>query len=432
VLLVGTYRQTEVSQQHLLSHTVGNLIRQQDFLRVPLQGMTYQEVEQLLALATRDRPSPHLVEAVHGRTEGNPLFVIEIIRMLRQDGFEDSQDHITRISSGVRDAIDRRLSRLSQRCNQVLTIASAIGQEFDFKLLATLSDVIAEEELLAAIDEALAAHLIEESSGGAERYRFSHALIQEVLAKEISASRKVRLHARIGEALEELYGTNAETHAGELAYHFAQGASVLGAGKLVHYSLLTGEQALNSYAYEEALAYFQQRLEAKEGQPMDIEAAALLFGLGRAQLVTLDLFLQAEVVVDTLTRAFDYYEASGNVAQAMAIAEYRLAATSARFVGATQLIDRALALVPPDSHAAGRLLSRTIRMVGADENNYPAAASAAERALTIARREQDEALELWTLAVSASVETQHTHYREAMSQCEQALALARRLDDPQK
>jgi predicted ATPase len=132
--------------------------------------------------------------------------------------------------------------------HQVLTTASVIGKEFDFKLLAALSDVIAEEELLAAIDEALAAHLIEESSGGAERYRFSHALIQEVLAKEISASRKVRLHARIGEALEELYGAHAENHAGELVYHFAQGASVLGAGKLVYYSLLAGEQALNSYA----------------------------------------------------------------------------------------------------------------------------------------------------------------------------------------
>jgi predicted ATPase len=248
LLLIGTYRQTEVSQQHPLSHTVGNLIRQQDFLRVQLQGMTPQEVEQLLALAIRDRPSPHLVEAVHGRTEGNPLFVIEIIRMLRQEGLEEGQDHITRIPSGVRDAIGRRLSRLSQRCNQVLTTASVIGKEFDFKLLAALSDVIAEEELLAAIDEALAAHLIEESSGGTERYRFSHALIQEVLAKEISASREVRLHARIGEALEELYGANTEAHAGELAYHFLQAASVLGAGKLVHYSLLAGEQALNSYA----------------------------------------------------------------------------------------------------------------------------------------------------------------------------------------
>jgi predicted ATPase len=228
VLLIGTYRQTEVFQQHPLSHTVGNLIRQQGFLRVPLRGMTYQEVEQLLTLAVGDRPSPYLVEAVHGRTEGNPLFVIEIIRMLTQDGFKESQDRITRIPSGVRDAIGRRLSRLSQNFNQVLTTASVIGQEFDFKLLVALSDGIAEEELLAAIDAALAAHLIEESSGGAERYRFSHALIQEVLAKEISASRKVRLHARIGEALEELYGANAEAHAGELAYHFVEAEPVLG------------------------------------------------------------------------------------------------------------------------------------------------------------------------------------------------------------
>jgi ATP/maltotriose-dependent transcriptional regulator MalT len=156
----------------------------------------------------------------------------------------------------------------------------------------------------------------------------------------------------------------------------------------------------------------------------------LLFGLGRAQMATRDLFDQGAVVVANLSQAFDYYEASGDIAQAVAIAEYRIVATPVQQSVGARLIDRALALVPPDSHAAGRLLSRRIRILGIDEGNYPAAQEATERVLAIARREQDEALELWTLAVSASVETQRTHYQEAVSQCEQAFALARRLDDP--
>ena len=96
-------------------------------------------------------------------------------------------------------------------------------------------------------------HLIEEMAGGIDRYSFSHALVQQTLLEELSPSRRVRLHARIGVALEGLYGEEAEAHAAELAYHFAEAEPVLGAEKLVLYSLLAGEQALATYAYEEAL-----------------------------------------------------------------------------------------------------------------------------------------------------------------------------------
>jgi predicted ATPase len=121
--------------------------------------------------------------------------------------------------------IGQRLNRLSDSCHQTLTIASIIGREFDFRLLRTLSDKASDEQLLGIIDEALAARLVEELLGGKERYRFSHALIQQTLAEELSSSRKVRWHARIGEALEELYGMDGGVHAAELAYHFAKAES---------------------------------------------------------------------------------------------------------------------------------------------------------------------------------------------------------------
>ena len=104
------------------------------------------------------------------------------------------------------------------------------------------------------LEEALAARVIEELPSAVGRYQFTHALIQETLAEELSTNRRVRLHARIAEALEELYGADAEAHAAELAHHFAEATTVLGTDKLVHYSLLAGERALASYAYEDALA----------------------------------------------------------------------------------------------------------------------------------------------------------------------------------
>ena len=81
----------------------------------------------------------------------------------------------------------------------------------------------------------------------------THALIRETLTEELSTTRRVRLHARIAETLEQLYSGNVEAHAAELAHHFAEAEAVLGSEKLVGYALLAGERAQQSYAHEEAL-----------------------------------------------------------------------------------------------------------------------------------------------------------------------------------
>ena len=163
----------------------------------------------------------------------------------------------------MREAIGRRLERLSGPCNETLTVASAIGREFELDQLDRLIDDLSEDALLEALDEALAAHLVEELPGDAGRYQFTHALIQGTLADELSRTRRARLHARIAETLEELYGAEAERHAAELAHHFGEAQAVLGPGKLVRYSALAGEAALAAHAPEQALAHFQRALAAK-------------------------------------------------------------------------------------------------------------------------------------------------------------------------
>jgi DNA-binding CsgD family transcriptional regulator len=317
-----------------------------------------------------------------------------------------------------------------------LTTAAIIGREFDFKLLRALSDGIAEAEQLEAIDQALAAHLIQELPGKGERYQFSHALFQQALVEELSTSRRVRLHARIAEALEKLYGLGAPEHAPELAHHFAQAEPVLGAEKLVQYSLLAGEGALATYAWEAAGAHFQRGLMAR-GVPLDrtqpannAEAAALLFGLGRAQAATADR-RQFQRAVDILGRAFDYYEAAGDVARAVAVAEYPLPPLPQGRTGVARFVSRALALVASDSHAAGRLLSGYSAELGRLENDYAGSQEASRRALAIARRENDVSLEIRTLAAAADVDLFHLHLQDAVEKVGKAIELARRLDDPQ-
>ena len=248
LLVVGAYRDVELSRRHPLTETLAELARGASFQRVLLRGLDQQETERLIQANTEAELPQGIVQTVYSQTEGNPFFVTEIASLLGREG--ELWD--IRIPEGVREVIGRRLNRLSERCNRVLTVASVIGREFDFKLLSVLND-ISEGQLLEVIEEALNARVIEEAVSGAERYQFSHALIRQTLYEEITTSRRVRLHARIGEALEKLHRTNVEPHASELAYHFSEAEPVTGAEKLVRCSLMAGEQALVAYAWEEAL-----------------------------------------------------------------------------------------------------------------------------------------------------------------------------------
>ena len=193
-----------------------------------LRGLSQQDVGRFIEVAAGVDPPSGLTEAVHTQTEGNPLFVTEVVRLLVQEGEltqeSEARDSWTvRIPEGVREVIGRRLNRMSQRCNETLTIASVIGREFELRQLTPLVEDISEDRLLEVLEEALASRVIEELPQAVGRYQFTHALIQETLTEELTLTRRVRLHARIAETLEQLYGDDAEAHAAELAHHFALG-----------------------------------------------------------------------------------------------------------------------------------------------------------------------------------------------------------------
>ncbi len=272
ILVIGTYRDAELTREHPLSETLAQLYRSPVFQNTVLGGLESTDVGTFLQAASGNQASPELVDAIYSHTEGNPFFMSEVIRLLGEQGELESGSNkgatvTLGIPPGVLEVIGERLNRLSAECVQALTTASIIGREFSFRLLRNLEVEFNEEQMLEVIDEALINRLIQESADALERYQFCHALIQQTLGERLSASRRVRLHGRIAEALEELYGADTENHAGELAFHFAEAEPVLGLEKHVKYSLLAGEQALSSFAYEDAQAHFQSGLSAKQGQP---------------------------------------------------------------------------------------------------------------------------------------------------------------------
>ena len=331
----------------------------------------------------------------------------------------------------MREVIGQRLNRLSEQCNQTLVTAAIIGREFDFRLLRVLSDGLSENQLLEAIDEGLEAHLIGEITRGLERYQFSHALIQETLSEELSISRKVRLHARISEALEEIFGADVEAHAAELAYRFAEAATVPGIEKLVHYSLLAGKRALATFAYEEAIGHYERALAVKEQQQIDEEQAVLLFGLAQARLATWGRFQTQETreIVTILRRVFDFFAEVGDLDRAVTVAEHPVRTSLGVVIGEAELITAALALVPSDSHAAGRLLSTYGLILYQEKGDYQGAQEAFGQALEIAKRAQDTALEMRTLAYTADVDFFHLHWQECLEKGQRAIKLSGRVED---
>ena len=356
----------------------------------------------------------------------------EVIRLLSESG-ELAAGHVgtpegLKIPEGVREVIGQRLNRLSELCNQVLTTASIIGREFDFKLLINLIEEITEDRVLEAVEEALASRMLEEPPGTMDRYQFSHALIQETLTQELSTTRRVRLHARIADALEGLYGDEAEAHAAELAHHYNEAQTSTGYTKLVRYSLLAGEQALASYAWDEAITHFERGLAARDitlsgkEAASDAEAVSLLFGLAQAQSATVERHQLVDVFA-ILCRAFEYYAEAGSIAQAVAVAAFPITGVAWSIPGRKELIARSLTLVPADSHEAGRLLSLYGRILGSGAE-YEGAQQALDSAISIARREKDMPLEVETLGLVSGLNFQHLHWQESVDNGLRAIELA--------
>jgi predicted ATPase len=124
LLLIGTYRDVELSRRHPLSQTLAELTRERLFERIMLRGLSQEDVGRFVEAACGTSRPAELVSAVHAQTEGNPFFVTEIVRLLTQEG-ELTPERLSahegwtfRIPEGVREVIGRRLDRLSDRCNR--------------------------------------------------------------------------------------------------------------------------------------------------------------------------------------------------------------------------------------------------------------------------------------------------------------------------
>jgi class 3 adenylate cyclase/tetratricopeptide (TPR) repeat protein len=287
LLVVVTYRDSDIGPGHPLGEVLADLRRRGGVERLSLAGLDRAGVaayiETAAGHAMPDEDDEAFVRAVWDETEGNPFFVGEVLRHLSESGAIEQRDGRWTsvgpvgelgIPDGVREVVGQRLSRLSATTNQALVAGAVIGLEFESAVVATASN-LAEEALLVALDEALAARLLVEVPAATPRYRFSHALVRATLYDDLTAARRVALHRSVGEAIEITHG-DANEALPSLAHHFlAAGDSP----KAVHYATRAGERALAQLAHHDAAAYFARALDLAN----DDQRLELLISLGEAQ-----------------------------------------------------------------------------------------------------------------------------------------------------
>src|SRR5262249_53885277 len=160
ILLVCTYRDIDLASGDPLAVSVRELARHGLTRRLHLGGLRERDVARFIELTTGVVPPAGLVGVVHTETEGNPLFVGEVVRLLADEGrletVASEPSWRLRIPQSIRDVIERRLARLSEECNQALTFASVIGREFGLDALERFAN-LAPEELLEVLDLAMEA-----------------------------------------------------------------------------------------------------------------------------------------------------------------------------------------------------------------------------------------------------------------------------------
>lgn len=276
---------TRVEDADAIAERCRRLSRDERTSELPLQRLTLAElrlwIETVFHQGSVGDAFPRFL---HDYTEGNPLLVVHVLRSLLEDGsiwyagrrwqWNDTPE--LKLPRGVGDLITARVSRLSDMARRHLALGAIVGRTFDVDVVLDAGEM-SEDDLLDAIDEGVAANVVDGSAGGdGIHYSFAHGLIAEAMRAILNPRRQARAHERVACAIERL----RPTAVADIAAHFdAAGNSA----KAFEYSLLSAERAVAVYAHNEAAASFavaqrhaptaEQKLDARYRQATALELA---------------------------------------------------------------------------------------------------------------------------------------------------------------
>ncbi|HEY2214323.1 MAG TPA: BTAD domain-containing putative transcriptional regulator, partial [Acidimicrobiales bacterium] len=238
--IVSLYRAADVDADHPLQAVLADRRTDHTVVRIDVKGLSADAVEKLVESAPFGDTA--LAEQLFQLTDGNPLFLDELLRQL---SYEAATSTITSgpakltLSSGtpeaVKELVSRRVSRLPEDVIRFLHAAAVAGPECDATVVAVVAD-LSPEQRIDAVDRAVDSRLLRRVGDSGERYGFSHALVRDAIYGQLPRGRRVRLHHQIALVTERAHLHAIDAHINELAHHFYMGAALGDADKAAVYS----------------------------------------------------------------------------------------------------------------------------------------------------------------------------------------------------
>jgi len=329
ILIVGAYRSDDLApgrngERHPLDPILNELRRDFGDVQVDLNQADGRQFVEAFLDTEPNRLGPAFRETLYRRTDGNPLFTVELLRGLQERGDPSAGQALVRDETGrwvegpaldwdrlparVEAVIAERIGRLPADWQQMLAVASVEGEEFTAEVVARvqgtdegqiirrLSGPLSKQHRLVTADSVRRVDGRRPSASSGQRpsassgqrlscYRFRHILFQNYLYRSLDEVERARLHEAVGMELETLYGDQVAEISGQLARHFEAAGMI---PKAVDYLLQAGDRAVQLSAYEEAIALFTRGLALLQSLP-DTQAR-------REQELALQLALSAPLL----------------------------------------------------------------------------------------------------------------------------------------
>lgn len=266
---VMTFRQEEMTDT--LRELVADLTRQRAAVELKLSRLKTDEVGLMMTnILPGHSPRPDYVQSIADLTDGNPLFVEEVLKSVIDSPTPSGtqlQETAQEIPSTVQSAVQRRTRELSGEALRLIEVAAVAGRRFDFELLLAVTS-FDEPSLVVRIKELIAAQLVVEES--TDTYAFRHALTQRAIYDTMLGHERRLLHLAVGEALERLANLSRSDQLGDLGVHFFE-AQVW--SKALRYARLAGDHALSLYSPAAAVDHYNRAMLAAQqlGQSTPVE-----------------------------------------------------------------------------------------------------------------------------------------------------------------
>jgi len=366
--------------------------------RIALKGLTSPEVGALIAATTGTAPPAEVVTAVQARTEGNPFFVAELTRLLHTEHDLSPAAVADVLPSGVRDVVRRRLARLPEETAAVLALAAVMGRRFELETLERAAGLDA-DRALELVEAALLGGLVSEDPETPERFFFSHDLVRETIAAEITATRRARLHARVGEAIEALHPDDP-AHAVELAHHFVGAGRALPAERTVAHLVRAAEAEQGRLANEQAEGHLREALlvadrlpagPARDGLQLDVLLRVV------SLLIAVRGYASAEVAeVLERAQAVNARVADPRVRTRVLYGLVQLHLVGGRLLRARRLAERLLAEAPGLEGPVGPFVGNlAVGAVAVQQGEFEVAQAHLETAMGLTEAHEDPWLVGW-------------------------------------